>query len=296
MRHQSRTGRLRWTRLKHAIPFFVGPYMISSCGLEESPSFLEDVRSLNVDVQVDRATQNDADAIAGADTADDATIDDILGRLSEFSDDPWSDDLWEGDLRNEDQMSGSSGSYASAHEASLSNGSNSSSDANPAGGAGHGSGANGSDEAIVGPVSSKELALCAKLTGVDAKQIHVMGNQTSKSITANSVIAARVTGNRSNLNLNLQGGEETYVRGLCLFVAGNQGSAKVNVGLHLGQLLYVGRGNRSRGEVYVAANGKIDQVVANLSGNATTLQVAGPGNYYCAASRVSGNSGGVSCD
>ena len=141
--------------------------------------------------------------------------------------------------------------------------------------------------------SRGELAACAKLNGVSKERVKVVGNQSSATITANSVLAIKVAGNRSDLSLSLGGSGE--IAAICLFVAGNQSRATIDVDVAMGNLIYVGRGNQSRGDVSVGQDGSLSNIVANLSGNQAALNVGGTGSYSCAKAVVKGNRSSMTC-
>jgi len=276
MRPSTRSTGFFWVKLTPIIPLITGAHLVSSCGLEESPSFIDEIRNLDVNMQVDR-TSADTESQNSGYIPNESEMEQILDQLSEL------DGYGDSDS-SKSHLDNKASADANGDNTGLTESAGSNADAD----------LSRSDD-VLGSVSKGELDLCARLTGSDVDRIHVMGNNNQQRITANSVVAAKVTGNRSSFTLNLQGDENTYVRGICIFVAGNQGSANVNVGVHLGQLLFVARGNRGSGSVHVQEGGRIDQVVSSLSGNATRLNVSGPGRFVCGESRVSGNAEGVNC-
>jgi len=145
---------------------------------------------------------------------------------------------------------------------------------------------------VVAP-SQAELKACAKLNGVSVDRVKVTGNKSSASLTSNTVVAIKLSGNQTYLDLNLAG--RGSIAGMCIFVTGNQAIASVNTAVRLGNLIYIGRGNRSSGDIEVKASGEVSNIVADLRGNRASLSIHGEGIYNCNKANVIDKTGGFRC-
>lgn len=149
---------------------------------------------------------------------------------------------------------------------------------------------------VVGCPSKSEAKACAEILGVPVTQVHLVSQESDITVQQNGVIAVKLTGNKSRLNLNLAGtAEGAKVKGVCLFLAGNQSTADVKVGLEVGTLVYVGRGNQSQGTVTVAEAGVIQKLAGDLSGNQSRLSITGAGDHPCEKVRTRGNDSSFVC-
>ena len=125
--------------------------------------------------------------------------------------------------------------------------------------------------------------------------IRVVGNRTVRTITAGSVIALKVTGNQTRAVVSLGDDSERRVAGICLFVSGNQGDVELKAGLKVGRLVYIGRGNETKGQVTFFGSGQLDQLAVDLSGNRSSLALSGLGTRSGDAVRLSGHQASYSC-
>lgn len=149
---------------------------------------------------------------------------------------------------------------------------------------------NSDDGQLLSP-NPAEIKACAKFNGVGAGSVKVVGDKSSASITSNSVVAIKVAGNQSNLDLSLRG--KGSIAAICIFVTGNRGTASVTLGVGLGNFIYVGRGNGSSGDVNVIEGGSIANIAADLGGNGASLSIHGSAN--CGTARIHGNGSAFIC-
>jgi len=145
-------------------------------------------------------------------------------------------------------------------------------------------------------VPSSYLLACAKLYGVDKGDVVGITSQGNQTVAPGSVLAAHVNGNNSKVTITLTGESDMNIAGICIYAAGNQPEVQVNVGVKLGGLFYRGRGNSSKGFIYVRELGSVETLIADLAGNSAMLQVNGPGSYSCEGSIKRNPMAEFSCD
>ncbi len=150
---------------------------------------------------------------------------------------------------------------------------------------------------VVGCPSRSEAKACADILGVPLSRVHLVSREQDVSVQQGGVIAVKLTGNKSRLNLKLEGnGDGAKVKGVCLFLAGNQSTANVKIGgLEVESLVYVGRGNQSQGTVQVNDSGSIGKIAGDLAGNQAKLTVSGEGQHPCDGVRTRGNGTAFVC-
>ena len=110
-----------------------------------------------------------------------------------------------------------------------------------------------------------------------------------------SIIAVKIAGDKTSLNLVLESATARGIRGLCLFVTGNESSALIQVGVPLDGIVFYGRGNQTVGQINVIAGGHIAGLYADLKGNQATLVVTGGQADLCTASKLKGNKTQLIC-
>ncbi len=117
------------------------------------------------------------------------------------------------------------------------------------------------------------------------------------AITSDTIVAIKVAGNQGRMDLNLSGAADLKVKGICVFVSGNQSSFSANFGAAVGKLVYYGRGNQSKGIVNVSSAGKVANMYADLAGNQASFSISGEGSKSCPVpSRVRGKDSAVRCE
>ena len=117
-----------------------------------------------------------------------------------------------------------------------------------------------------------------------------------EKIKESEVIALKINGNQESLVIDLVAEQSDRLQGVCLFLAGNQASLTLNVGIDLQRFVFIGRGNKSRGLVSVKEGASIHSLKADLKGNQTELHLEGDGDYPCEPEQEKrGNARGYSC-
>ena len=114
-------------------------------------------------------------------------------------------------------------------------------------------------------------------------------------ISSQDIIVLKLNGNQPVLNLNLNGKSGDSVKGICLFLTGNQSTVKIETNIEIRGLVYIARGNQPSLEVETVDQGSITSMYANLSGNNSSLILRGNGNYPCGFVKTAGNSPSFDC-
>ncbi|MEZ4741856.1 MAG: hypothetical protein R3B45_05325 [Bdellovibrionota bacterium] len=142
--------------------------------------------------------------------------------------------------------------------------------------------------------SKEDIAQCAKKYNKSPGFIKIVGNKSVEDIEDNSIIAIKMVGNKSRLNLKLMGEEGTKVVGLCIFAAGNSPIANINVvNVELSDVSFIGRGNGPELNMNIFEGAKLSGFSADLKGNGSTVNISGKGNFDCASADISGNNRGI---
>lgn len=252
----------------------------------------------------DAATESGTEVLQGeGSTSGSAAGSETLGSIGGSSGSTTSDDgSGDSSSGSGDSATGSGGSSsgdAVSSEGSSSGGTTSTSDGSSGSSSGD-TAESGSDPVPEGgladSLSANERNACAKLLGVKAEQIKVVGNKTSRKISANAALAVKVAGNQSHLELSIGSASSASIAGICLFVTGNQGRADVNLGTDVGRVVYVGRGNRSHGDLEVKDGATLWSLAGDLRGNQASLNVHGAGTFPCKTVRTGGNDASFTCE
>lgn len=142
-------------------------------------------------------------------------------------------------------------------------------------------------------ISKQDLRACAALQGVSEDKIMIVGHKGREvkleQATSTSVIAYKLVGDRPRLVLDLVGGPTASLGGLCLFLTAHQSQAQVSLDVNVGRLVYIGRGDQSKGIVEVKTNRKLSSLAADLAGNKPSLRLFGEGDYPCSIVKTRGN-------
>ncbi|RYZ54734.1 MAG: hypothetical protein EOP07_15480 [Proteobacteria bacterium] len=125
------------------------------------------------------------------------------------------------------------------------------------------------------------LDLCSKLFRGKAKNIRlVRASDASSSLRtgANTVLAVRLSGNQSQLKLNIGGTEK--LAGLCIVATGNQPQSDISSSADIGQIVYVARGNKSQAH-FAFTSARLDSAFVDLRGHAHRVSFKGIGPETC---------------
>ena len=266
---------------------------VARCG--QSPAFSDiDRKQLVLDVssqapQTGRAAASaDATAAGSASSNTNTNAETTAGGILAVNDDAVIS-------KNLDTATATTASGDGAAQAASGNGANSTGDATDKGKDANNNGNGGSAGKAGQP--SGEAVLCAAHFGVPVEQVIVTGDKQSETlaIAQSSIVAIKLAGDRTSLELMLQSTDELRIHGLCLFLTGNQTSAIIHIASPLDGVVYYGRGHETSGQIDVTAGGSIAGLYADLRGDQAMLTVAGVVQDVCDHVTLKGNHPQFSC-
>ncbi|MBC7658697.1 MAG: hypothetical protein H7249_03230 [Chitinophagaceae bacterium] len=131
-------------------------------------------------------------------------------------------------------------------------------------------------------VTDESVGDCAKLAGVSSDQVKVNGSVKDIKLTSQQPLALKVTGNKNLVTLNLATqAPATQVKAICLFLAGNQNSVNILVGIHVGAIFVKARGHLAKVEIQTTKDSVIESIDMDAQGNGGSLSIAGEGSFPC---------------
>lgn len=140
---------------------------------------------------------------------------------------------------------------------------------------------------------------CVKKFGAKSLDVKLTGNNTSKSVNSDESVTVKMAGNQSVLNLNLTSKDDNIdVKGICLFITGDEGIANINVALKVEEVYLVIRGNQAKVNIDVKEGGELASLNANMRGNLGLVKISGEGQYSCNKFKtdIKGNEPKIECD
>jgi len=133
-----------------------------------------------------------------------------------------------------------------------------------------------------GGADKEGVADCAKLTGLDASRIKVAGSTQNIKLSSQQGLSMKVTGNKNVVTLDLASQPvDTVVKAICIFIAGNQNTIELDIGVHVQTLAIIARGNRPSIQVSTTEGSIIDSIKFDAKGNGGKLTVDGEGTFPC---------------
>lgn len=138
--------------------------------------------------------------------------------------------------------------------------------------------------------NKKTASLCGKMFAGKAKKVVVVAasalNETL-NLDAETVLAARLSGNQESLSLAISGIES--MAGICILATGNQPKITIQSDINIGQLVYLARGNQSKGVITFTNDHKLESSFIELKGNGHALSFVGADAAHCENASVKGN-------
>lgn len=126
-----------------------------------------------------------------------------------------------------------------------------------------------------------DKAHCASSLETQAELIRVTGSQQNMTLASSSSILSRITGNLNELTLNLHSKSLTAkVSGLCLFIAGHENQALINIQVPLDTLEIKARGDQAVVRIVLEKGGKIGKINWDAKGNQPQLIIQGAAETY----------------
>lgn len=144
-------------------------------------------------------------------------------------------------------------------------------------------------------INGAELAQCAKRLGVGKERIMVVGNRTALSLKTDQYVAIKLAGRQTSLDLVVTGALGLKVPGICVFVTGHEATANIFLGLDVGKLVYIGRGDESQCQVQVSENTVLSELSTDLAGNQAGFKIGGAGSFACGEVRQKGHKPSFQC-
>jgi hypothetical protein len=116
---------------------------------------------------------------------------------------------------------------------------------------------------------------------------------TNMRVTPGTVLAFKLTGNYSNLNIHLPAGNN--VPGVCFFVAGNHADVKFTTASQIDGFAYIAAGNQSSGAIEFLGGSPVRSHI-DLKGNQAGLSVVGLDSDLCQGANLNGNAPRFQCN
>jgi|GEM_PF-4962897 len=113
------------------------------------------------------------------------------------------------------------------------------------------------------------------------------------NVAPGTVIAFKLTGNYSRLNINLPAGND--MPGVCFFVSGNHADVKFSTASQMEGFAYIAAGNQSVGAIEFLGGSPARSHIA-LKGNQPTLNILGLDASLCQSAKLSGNAPRFQCN
>lgn len=143
-----------------------------------------------------------------------------------------------------------------------------------------------------------ETSICAAHFRVGTENIVEVEKNNDKApiaIESGSIIAIKVTGNQTMMNITIKGTTASDLKGVCLFLTGNSTTVDFTTLANLSGLVYYGRGNETEGRIFIGEGATIGQSVVDLRGNNNKLVMEGMGENCSNVISKESNTGGFSC-
>jgi len=113
------------------------------------------------------------------------------------------------------------------------------------------------------------------------------------NVAPGTVIAFKLTGNYSQLNINLPTGND--MPGVCFFVSGNHADVKFSTASQMEGFAYIAAGNQSSGAIEFLGGSPVRSHIA-LKGNQAALNILGLDANLCQSANLSGNAPRFQCN
>lgn len=129
--------------------------------------------------------------------------------------------------------------------------------------------------------------------GTASKVVVLSAGESAQSLTLSpqTVLAVRLTGNQQSLNLALAAGQS--LAGLCLVLRGHESSIQLSSGAAVKKMVYLAAGDQSKGDIQFA-NG-LEASTIELTGHQAQLNLRGVNSSVCNAARLRNHSAKINC-
>jgi hypothetical protein len=120
---------------------------------------------------------------------------------------------------------------------------------------------------------------CRKGDWPASAKVAFVSERKDQAITADSVLGIHVAGNKSAFTLTVGSKSAESLRGVCLFITGNQSNVTIKVGANIGEILVISRGHLSRTLIEVGEDYKVGSIKTDILGKDGRVEVKGDGSY-----------------
>lgn len=142
---------------------------------------------------------------------------------------------------------------------------------------------------------SKAIAkACSKhFKGIGSKIVVLSAGDSvqSLSLSSQTVLAVRLTGNQPSLNLALAAGQP--LAGLCIVMRGHESTLQLNNGATVKKMVYMAAGDQSKGDIQFS-NG-LEASYIELTGHDAQLNLRGVDASVCDSARLRNHSAKIYC-
>ncbi|MGE0172599.1 MAG: hypothetical protein AB7T49_07440 [Oligoflexales bacterium] len=146
-------------------------------------------------------------------------------------------------------------------------------------------------------VSDSEAARCAKHFNTTAQKVKIAGKSKSESVSVNaaSVVAIKISGNKSRLDLTLDSADGAGVRGVCIFQSGNQTTTQIEISTNIKNFVYYARGNQPTGYIVLTGDAVLENAYFSLAGNGASIAFSSASGQ-CPSASIRGNGAEFICE
>lgn len=113
------------------------------------------------------------------------------------------------------------------------------------------------------------------------------------NVAPGTVIAFKLSGNYSQLNINLPAGNN--LPGVCFFVSGNHSEVKFSTASQMASFAYIAAGNQSSGVIEFLGGSPVRSHI-DMKGNQAALTIQGLDAELCQIANLSGNAPRLQCN
>jgi hypothetical protein len=129
---------------------------------------------------------------------------------------------------------------------------------------------------------AEDIGKCIKKFGANVVNVKISGNKTATNLTKESAMAIKMSGNLNTFNLNLSSAAaDAKVKGICLFITGNQSKAVLKLGLLVEEIYIIARGNQANVDIEVLKAGELGLLSTDMKGNDPAIHLHGEGKFTC---------------
>jgi hypothetical protein len=131
-------------------------------------------------------------------------------------------------------------------------------------------------------LNRQEQRLCARLQGVETDDVQLADQPANIQLTEESIYGFKILGNQSILDIQMIGLQDHKTQGICVFLAGNQPEAMIQIDqITVSRLIIIARGNQAKATINYLNGGSTDQQMIDMSGNRASVAITGANPLTC---------------